>query len=340
MKINYEKLNIYLNELKINKCYLLFGEDNFLIKECKSLILNQAKLNKFNESLTFVIDMNTDWDEIFISCKNFDLFKLRQIITLILPNHEINSFISNKLINLSNLLHKDLILIIIYPHIAYKEKKSAWFIKFEKLSIYIDCTSLRHLKLYNWIISYSNKIKLKIKHDICNLLCYLYEGNLLELSQILNQLLLECNNNYITYDNIKKLAFDVANFNSFHWIYSVLEGKSERSIHILQKLKQTKLNPIQLLYNIQNELILIILIKQQSINTNIDILFKKYKIYTYKKYLITLIINRLTFIQLNYITSFIIKISIEIQEKNSENIWIYLNKLTLLMCGYNLSAIN
>ncbi|MBN8035393.1 DNA polymerase III subunit delta, partial [Vibrio vulnificus] len=81
----------------------------------------------FEEHFTFSLEQHTDWDEIFSLCQALSLFTSRQSLTLILPENGPSAAMAEKLIQLSQLLHPDILLLLRGQNLTKAQENSAWF---------------------------------------------------------------------------------------------------------------------------------------------------------------------------------------------------------------------
>ncbi|CAL1328991.1 DNA polymerase III subunit delta [Candidatus Providencia siddallii] len=332
--IKPENLTYYLQK-NFKKYYLIYGTEHFFIKESLNKIKKIAKKYGFNEHLTFFIEQNTDWEKIFIFCKTNSIFSVRQTITLIFYDDNITLNISEKIKQIINLLHKNLLLILIINNINKNKKNNDWFKLIINNGIQINCSSLKYQDLSTWLTKKTNNMKLSLDDKSNQLLCYCYEGNLLELMQTLELLSLLFTDGKITYSRIKTIVKDSAYFTPYHWINTVLKGDLYRSWHILKKLKQENINPLILLRNIQRELILLTTLKYQTLNKNFKISLNKDKIYQNNRWLLNKTLQQLTFNQLQNIFLLLTKIELNIKQNIYSSIWFELQSLSMLISKKN-----
>ncbi len=64
------------------------------------------------KSIFVSLEQHTDWDEIFSLCQALSLFASRQTLTLLLPENGPNAAMAEKLNQLAQLLHSDLLLVL------------------------------------------------------------------------------------------------------------------------------------------------------------------------------------------------------------------------------------
>ncbi|XZR53228.1 MAG: hypothetical protein ACM66E_00270 [Enterobacteriaceae bacterium] len=163
------------------------------------------------------------------------------------------------------------------------------------------------------------KFKLEFKSN--DLFLKYFEGNLLELSNFLELLLLIYPDGNINNINIKKIIYNSTYFIFNNLIENLLVSNIDKSLNILKKMREVKIEPILLLYILKKELINIIKIK----------FIKNNKILKYKFTLYIKISKKLTYNDLN--NAFLILSKIDnLIKTNNILFWNEIKNLLLLLC--------
>ncbi|AFP85577.1 DNA polymerase III, delta subunit [secondary endosymbiont of Heteropsylla cubana] len=332
-----EELAIHLRQ-RLCPCYLLFGNDFLLLEESQNYIRKQARSNKFNENFNIILDSNTDWEFIFSLCQTRSLFVNRQTLLLILPDIGVNTVIANKMLQLVSLLHEDIILILRGTKLTQCIKKSAWFKMVSKYAVLITCVTPEGEKLSLWLKKRAKNINLRLDDAACNLLCYSYEGNLLALSQVLEQIfLLYPDGKELTVSHVENMLNNSVNFTVFQWVHALLSGKIKRALHILHHLQSEDIHPLILLRNIQNEILFLLTLKRQISSVSLYTQFNKNKIWCDRRILLTTALERLSLAQLLNIVTMMTKIELTFKQDSFYPVWFDLRTLSLLLCGKSVS---
>ncbi|CUX96344.1 DNA polymerase III subunit delta [Candidatus Gullanella endobia] len=336
IQLNAEQLGGQLIKA-LHPCYLLFGNDLFLLQESQDRIRNSAKEQHFTEHFTITLETNTDWDTVFSLCQTRSLFASRQTLLLVLPDSFINASIDEKMFKLVSLLHNDLLFILSSSKINRTMENSAWFKILSKNAVLVSCMTPKQTQLQNWVMKYVETMNLTIDNATCQLLCYFYEGNLFALTQVLKQLSLLYPDGILTVPRVKMAVNDASHFTQFHWIDAILLGKIKRAVHILHQLKLEGAEPITLLRNIQREILLIMILKRQMVIVPLCTLFDHHKIWKNRRPLLTKAIERLTLSKLHNAVKLMMKIELTLkQDYDGYLVWSDLNTLVFLLCGKSL----
>lgn len=314
--------------------YLITGVEPLLVEESSQAILKRARSEGFSEHDSFPIETKTDWNPIFDLCEGMSLFSDRRIISLQLPESTINVSIGEKLIELSTLIHQDILLIIKLPKPTKALENSKWYkALFSSDSITVVCLPPTRENFPKWVGQRGKALGLKLDLEAINELCYHYEGNLLALSQMLNQLSLLFADKQITAVNLKNILFDAAHFTPYHWMDALLLGKAKRAMHILQQLKKEEFEPIILIRTFQTELLQLLRMVAQIHSSDMRTIFDQFKIWQNRRPIYSEALKRLSFNQLSTAVNLLTQLEIRVKSDYNADIWSDLNDLSLLICN-------
>lgn len=277
IRIYPEQLASQLQE-SLRGRYLIWGNEPLLIQESQDAIRKTAQTQGFEEHFTFSLEQHTDWDEIFSLCQALSLFTSRQSLTLILPENGPSAAMAEKLIQLSQLLHPDILLLLRGQKLTKAQENSAWFKAISHEAVYISCLTPEYQRLPQWVAKRAHNMQLSLETEANQLLCYCYEGNLLALAQALERLSLLYPDGKLTLPRVETAVNDAAHFTPYHWVDALLAGKSRRAWHILEQLQREDTETVILLRAIQRELMLLLTLKRQSVTTPLKTLFDQHKI--------------------------------------------------------------
>ena len=317
--------------------YLIWGNEPLLIQESQDAIRKAAQAQGFEEHFVFSLEQNTDWDEIFSLCQALSLFTSRQTLTLFLPENGANAAMAEKLIQLAQLLHPDILLILRGHKLTKAQENSNWFKAISHDSVYVSCLTPEYQRLPQWVSKRAYSIQLTLDTEANQLLCYCYEGNLLGLAQALERLSLLYPDGKLTYPRVENAVNDSAHFTPFHWVDALLAGKTRRSWHILEQLRQEDIEPVILVRSIQRELLLLITLKRQSATTPLKTLFDQHKVWQNRRGLLGEALQRLNLQQLQSALMLLTQAEIHIKQDFSHSAWPDLQTLSMLLCGKSLA---
>ena len=326
-----EQLRAQLKE-GLRAAYLLTGNDPLLLQESQDAIRQAAQEQGFDEHHTRQIDNQTDWEEIFSITRALSLFASRQTLLLVLPDNGPNAAINDKLAELVNLLHDDLLLVVRTAKLTKAQENAAWYGALSNRGVMVNCQTPEQAQLPRWVANRAKSRQLALDDAACKLLCYCYEGNLLALAQALDRLALLWPDGKLTLPRVEQAVNDAAHFTPFHWVDALLAGKSKRALHILQQLRLEGGEPVILLRTVQRELLLMVTLKRQSSHTPLRNLFDQHRVWQNRRGLMTDALNRMSEDQLRQGVSLLSQIELTLKQDYGQSVWQELEGLSLLLC--------
>ncbi|MEC5342198.1 DNA polymerase III subunit delta [Brenneria populi] len=330
-----EQLAAQLQE-GLRACYLICGNDPLLLQESLDAIRRAAQQQAFSEHFSFTLDMHTDWDAVFSTCRSLSLFAARQTLLLILPDNGPNAAMTENLVKLSGLLHQDILLILRGNRLTKAQENSAWFKALSQNGAYVSCQTPEQAQLPRWVAQRAKAMKLELDEPASQLICYCYEGNLLALAQALERLSLLYPDGRLTLPRVEQAVNDSAHFTPYHWLDALLAGKSKRAWHILHQLRQEECEPVILLRTIQRELLLLLTLKRQMAAAPLRSLFDRHKVWQNRRDLLTQALQRLTMPQLQQAIGLLSKLEIVLKQNYGQSVWPELETLSMILCGKDL----
>lgn len=321
---------------KLQACYLIFGKDPFLAQESVDQICQVAKQQGFTERYSYSLDTSTDWDTIYCLSQSLSLFASRQVLILILPENGPTAVIAEKLLKLAELLHPDLLLILRGGKLTKAQENSSWYKRIGQDGVYINCLTPEQSRLTQWVTQRAKAMSVTLNKRANQLLCYCYEGNLLAINQVLEQLSLLYPDGNLTLPRVKEAVNNTVNITPYHWVDALLAGKIKRSWHILQQLQGEDYEAVILLRIMQCELLLLLTLKQQNNDKDFKKLFDQHKIWQARRPLIRAALQRLTLHELQHAIQLIIQAELYLKQDFSHSIWPKLETLSMLLCGKSL----
>ncbi|MFI4847026.1 MAG: DNA polymerase III subunit delta [Candidatus Makana argininalis] len=276
-----------------NKLYLIHGENKFLIQTSKKYIIKLAKKKKFLIKLDFIINTKTNWNNIFFSLKEKNLFYNKKIIFIKFQNKIYNLAMEKKLLDLILNIKKNLLVIFEINIFNKLILNSLWFKKIFSKIIIINCSILdrnNKFKLINMLIK---KKKILIDYDSIKYLYNYCNGNLLLINKSLERMKIMFNKKLISLNNLSYSFDNIYEFKLYNLIYSIMYGNINNINKIINQVKSKSIEPILIIRIIQNNIIKIINIKKKINNMSLNIILNNNNInninlkYIYKKIIIT-----------------------------------------------------
>ncbi|WHL24810.1 MAG: DNA polymerase III subunit delta [Candidatus Blochmannia vicinus] len=333
IRIYPEQLFLELKK-ELKSVYLLLGNDSYLLQESYLSIIKAAKILNFNTSVNLELDIYSDWKDVFNLFKTTNLFEKRKIFSLKFTQNYPISYFNKNIPLLFPLLHDDLVLIIYIQESKQMSKNNIWLQYFNKKGIFVDCSTLTYGRMTVWVENQAKHMKLVIENLACQLLCYYYEGSLILLNQMLQNLSLIYPDGNLNFARVRKVVTDSAYFNINHWVEAILVGKKQRADRILRQLEYMEVDLEKLLHKIKSEVLTIINIKYgMAQRKSFFSLLKQYKIY--KEYHCTLLsraVKRLSLSKLYQSVGLLVQIELRYKQDYISLSWSSFEVLSAILC--------
>lgn len=315
---------------QLHHCYVLLGEDVFLLNQSQDIILKYAYKKNFLEKIIINIKKNTDWNRVNQFYKTKHLFFNKKILLINFSIKKLTVFLIQEINKIYFSKKLEILIILKFNELSNTLKKNKKLKIFGSKKNIIYCFTPRNLNFENWIKYEIKEKKLKVTENSFNLLKKNYEGNTLFLHQTLNIISSIWKNEIITRKKIKKIINKFSIFSPSIWIDAIFRNDQKRALYILDSLYEKKYNPIILIRSLQKDLIKLINIKRET-KISINESLKKNNIWINRS---SIFINALKFINFNNLLKVIrilLKIEIDIKKEYNYSVWMELKTITLLL---------
>ncbi|PMH37484.1 DNA polymerase III subunit delta [Vibrio sp. 10N.286.49.B3] len=334
MRVYADKLADHLTK-QLNNVYLIFGNEPLLVQESREAINQQALQQGFEEKHRFVVDNNLDWNKVNDCCQALSLFSSRQIIELEIPESGINAAIAKSLLELSEALHNDILLLVIGSKLTKAQENAKWFKALSSQGSFVTCLTPDMQRLPQFVQQRCYKLGLKPEPEALQMLAQWHEGNLLALVQSLEKLTLLYPDGHLTLIRLEEALSRHNHFTTFHWIDALLAGKGNRSQRILRQLDSEGIESIILLRSIQKELMLLLTMQQQLMNMSLSQVYDQHRIWQSKRPLYQASLQRLPRKKIQRLLSLLAQAELLAKTQYELSPWPLLSQLSLEMCQPN-----
>ncbi len=331
IKISAEKIIQQLG----SPYYLILGSDPYLQHYAQTKLRKAFKQAQYDEQLSFTINSQTDWSVMYDSCQAMNLFSNKTLLCIDIAEGVLNVSVAAKLNTLCEMLTPDIGLIISMVKITKTQENASWYKALSDQLVVVNCSTPEAAQLPQWIKSYLQQMQIAIESPAIELLSYYYEGNLLALTQLIEQLNLLYPNQTISYEQVESNINDSAIFTPFHWIDAMLSNKAKRATHVLQQLKMNDFEPLILMRIVQRELILLINLKLALVEKSHRQVFDEYRVWQNRRTMYSSYLNRFDIKALFAVLATLAEIEISLKHNNDLPIWDALLSLTMQFMGLN-----
>ncbi|WP_261979557.1 DNA polymerase III subunit delta [Buchnera aphidicola] len=293
-------------------------------------MLNFAKLKGFKENYIINIEKNTDWNKVVNFYNTNSLFFAKKILVINLTIKTFNSVLIQNIKKLFFIKNVDIITIVKSNQLSNNFKHYLLTYRKKLNADIISCFTPYGINFINWLKYEIKNKKIEINENAFLLLYKYYEGNTLCIHHILHMIKLIWNHENITSKKIKHIVNEFAIFTPSDWINAVFYNEIEKAFYILDVFQKQKYNPLILIRSLQKDLLKLIYMKREKI-ININLFFKKNKIFFNRFKFFKFAINSINFDNFLKVIRILLQIDIKIKVEYNYDIWIELKTLILLL---------
>jgi len=227
--------------------YLLFGSEILLLEEASDALRRQARQQGYTERDSFVVEQGFDWGELLQSGSSMSLFDDKRLIELRMPTGKPGQVGSRMLVELSENMPPDTLLMVICGAVDRAGQNQKWFKALDRAGVSAEAKEVKLADFPGWL-SYRLRSKgLLPDQQSIELLTHYFEGNLLAVAQEIDLLALN-----ISSDNgsppdakqqlvaLQSSVSDNSRFSVFSYLDACLAGDWQRTSRILDALRGEK----------------------------------------------------------------------------------------------------
>lgn len=331
MRIFADRLLEQVNK-QLHPTYLLFGNEPLLLQESRQAIQKAALSQGFEERHRFAIDNSFDWNLVYDCCQAMSLFSARQIIELELPESGVNAAIAKELLALADMLHQDVLLVVIGTKLTKAQENAKWFKALSTNGCWVNCLTPDVQRLPQFVQARCRALNLKPDPEAIQMLAQWHEGNLFALTQSLEKLALLYPDGQLNLIRLEESLSRHNHFTAFHWIDALLAGKANRAQRIMRQLEAEGVEMVILARTIQKELQQLLAMLQMMQTEPIGRVFESYRIWQSKRPLYSAALTRLSIANVKTLLQLLAKIEILTKTQYDQSSWPLLHQLSTQMC--------
>ncbi|CAC9607413.1 DNA polymerase III delta subunit (EC 2.7.7.7) [uncultured Gammaproteobacteria bacterium] len=336
MRIKPEQLkNNLANQL--NSLYFVFGPELLLTEQSLTHIKNTAKIQGFDDRISFEVDGNFDWDEITAELAAVSLFSPKRIIECRLKTGKIGIKGSKALTKIASSLPSDILFIVSTGKLDFAQQKSKWFKTLDQYGAIVQVWEVQKDHLVGWIVNHMAELELKSSQKVAESIAYYTEGNLLASMQEIQKLKMAYpDGNINTQDYLKQLN-QQSQYTVYNLIDSALTGDSNQVLKMYATMTGSTAMPIMLSGALYREISSIInmAIELQQVQ-KIDSVLNNHRVWKNRQTTIGNALKRLPYQQLQKILLSLGRIDRSIKGMDNLNVIDELRTLLLTIAGKTL----
>ena len=315
-------------------CYLLFGDEPLQRMEALQQLQQAAQARGFAEVKRITLE-NAELAPLLDALQGMSLFSSQQVVVLDLGNGKLERAASEILQHYASQPSPDICLLLHGDKLETAQKNKAWFKALQKLGVEITLTQPAGNQLYRWLHERCRALGLQLEPEAQQLLVDSHEGNLLALAQELDKLQLIYQQQAISAQQVREVAVDQSRYSVFQLMDALLGGDLNNSLHMLEQLKQTEIEPLVLLWAFNRELSNLRQLTQPQARGKEASIFKTLRIWPSRQNLFRQAIARLSAEQLNTAESILAELERQLKGGSQQAAapWPLYTSIALLFCG-------
>ncbi|MBL1142065.1 MAG: DNA polymerase III subunit delta [Proteobacteria bacterium] len=334
MRLRPDQLNSHLQRSNLAPIYFVSGDEPLQKLECIDQIRMTARSQGYDERLVFNVDKSFDWNSINDASANLSLFSSRRIIELRLTSPKPGKEGGKVLFEYTEQLNEDNLLIISSDKLDKSAQSNKWVKAIEKTGALIQVWPVNPAQLPGWIQNRLQTKQKRITLDAAKLIALRVEGNLLAAQQEIDKLILLIDKNDIDTEDVISAVADSSRYDVFDLIESAFLGNADRTLHMLQGLKNEGTEPMALfgawMWEFRR---LCSIAHQRDAGANLEGLFKSYRIWDQKKRPMNAVLQRHSSDSFDQLLKFCATIDRTLKSSCRDQAWDQFNTLLLAIAG-------
>ncbi|BAS68301.1 DNA polymerase III subunit delta [Bathymodiolus septemdierum thioautotrophic gill symbiont] len=253
MRIKPEQLKTNLVS-QFNSLYFVFGPELLLVEQSLSHIRNTAKMQGFDDRVSFEIEGNFDWGEITAELSATSLFSPKRIIECRLKTGKIGIKGSKALTEIASNLSNDILFIVSTGKLDFAQQKAKWFKTLDANGTIVQVWEVQRDHLVGWVANHMAEEGLTANLKIAEGIAYFTEGNLLASMQEIQKLKMAYPDGNIDADDYLKQLSQQSHYSIYNLVDSALLGNSDQVLKIYETMIADTATPIILSSTLYREI--------------------------------------------------------------------------------------
>jgi DNA polymerase-3 subunit delta len=336
MRLRPDQLASHLQHSGLAPIYFVSGDEPLQKLESIDQIRMAARAQGYEERLVFNVDKSFDWNSINEASANLSLFSSRRIIELCMASPKPGKEGGKVLFEYTKQLNEDNLLIISSDKLDKAAQNNKWVKAVEKVGALIQVWPVNPALLPGWIQTRLQSKQKRITQDAARLIALRVEGNLLAAQQEIDKLILLIDKDSIDIEDVIAAVADSSRYDVFDLIESAFLGDTDRTLHMLQGLRNEGTEPMALFGAWMWEFRRLCSIKhQQEAGASLEGLYKSYRIRDQKKRPMNAVLQRHSSKSFDHLLKFCATIDRTLKSSRRDQAWDQFNALLLAIAGAN-----
>ena len=236
MRARIDQLKQHLQK-ELKPVYLISGDEPLQLGEAADAVRARARELGYTGRDILEADARFDWSHLAAEANSLSLFAEQRIIDLRIPSGKPGMEGGKSLAEYAERPPEDILLLITLPKLDKSQASSKWFKALDSIGLVVQVWPIEGDRLGPWIEQRMRSVGLTPSADVVPMLADRIEGNLLAASQEIEKLLLLYGPGVITPEQLGESVADSARYDVYGLVDSALQGKTARSLRMLNGLR-------------------------------------------------------------------------------------------------------
>ena len=335
MHLKAEHLQAALGK-KLAAIYIVSGDEPLQAGEVADSIRLTAKNEGYLTREVYSVEKGFEWSELAEAADSFSIFADKKIIDLRMSTAKPGNEGAKALINYCQRVPEDTLLLLTLPKLDKPSLQTKWFKTIEQAGVVIQVWPLEGANLLQWLQQRAKKRGLQIEPDGIKVLASRVEGNLLAASQEIEKLYILHGSTAISKNTLEQSVADHARFDVFKLTDSLLAGRANRAVKILNGLRSEAVAIQVIIWALTRDTRLLINIKVAiDQGQNREALYKQHRLWDKRKQLVNNAVTRLKMADYQNILLLCSKADRQGKGQEGGDSWETVLFACLLFCGYS-----
>lgn len=293
MRLKLDQLGAALQKT-LAPVYLISGDEPLQVGEAADDIRRAAKQAGYATREVIAIDSGSEWYQLTAEAESLSIFSEKKLIDLRLPSAKPGTDGSKVLTAYCRHLPEDTVLLITAGKLESAAQKAQWFQALDNAGVIVQVWPLQGPELLHWLQRRAERKGMRFEADAVKSLAARIEGNLLAAAQEIEKLFILHGQSRVGKAMVEDDVADSARFDVFKLIDTLLQGKLNRAVKILNGLKAEGIAAPVVLWAVSRETRALFNIKAElKQGGHQDAVFKKYQIWDKRKQAVQEALHRL-----------------------------------------------
>lgn len=253
MKLRVDQLANHL-ETNLAPVYLISGDEPFQVDEACQMVRRQCEQQGYSERELFHVDKGFDWQQLQAAAGALSLFAQQRVIEVRLPTGKPGTEGARSLVEYTEQLPQDTILLIVSAKLDASQTRSKWFKALEQAGVVVQIWPIEKPQLPRWIRQRMQIRGMQPTDGALTMLVDRIEGNLLAADQELEKLRLLFGEGNIDEHQVAAAVSDSARFDVFTLVDAALAGDAQRTCRVLYGLMGEGIEAVVVLWALAREI--------------------------------------------------------------------------------------